>query len=71
LIEPGHGKDTPGKRSPELNGVRLFEWKFNREVVDKIISLLETNNIKVVNLVPEENDVSLKERYTRVNNYVK
>ena len=32
LIDAGHGKDTPGKRSPDSS---LMEWEFNREIAKR------------------------------------
>ena len=32
ILDAGHGKETPGKRSPKLKDNRqLLEWQFNRE----------------------------------------
>ena len=31
IIDEGHGRDTPGKRSPLWSdGTQLYEWEFNR-----------------------------------------
>ena len=68
LLDNGHGYDTPGKRSPVLpDGRQLLEWEFNRKVVKKISELCLENGIRFLILVPEKNDVSLKERCRRAN----
>ena len=33
ILDPGHGIDTPGKRSPDN---RLLEYKYCREIVNEI-----------------------------------
>lgn len=72
LLDPGHGKDTPGKRSPKfLTGQQLQEWQFSRQVVAKIVELAPKFGLKAVNLVHEENDITLTERALRANQYIK
>lgn len=71
-LDNGHGKATPGKRSPvfEVNGVRqqFFEYEFNRAIVRRIINGLKERGIKYYNVVPEvEGDISLAERVNRAN----
>ena len=68
LLDNGHGKETPGKRSPVWkDGTQLFEWEYNRKVVDGIIKKLDEIGIKSVKLVPEDKDISLSERAARAN----
>lgn len=68
LLDAGHGIDTPGKRSPIWkDGTQLFEWEFNRYVVDKISQYLNASLISNVKLVTEDKDVSLPERCELVN----
>lgn len=64
LIDPGHGIDTPGKRSPD--GV-FREYLFNRQVADLVIAGLRNWNIPCDLVVTETNDVSLRTRAMRVN----
>lgn len=65
ILDAGHGKDTPGKCSPDKS---LYEWQWNREIVAMLCErLYGLENIQTVILVPEENDVPLKERVRRVN----
>lgn len=72
ILDNGHGKETGGKRSPLWkDGTQLFEWKYNREIVDGIITELNKLGINCIKLVPEDIDVSLGERCHRVNKYCK
>ena len=64
LIDPGHGIDTPGKRSPD----GLFrEYLWNRQVADLILEGLLSAGVDAALLVTETNDVSLRNRVNRVN----
>lgn len=73
LLDNGHAKSTPGKRSPKLpNGKQFFEWEFNRDVVKRIAAGLEKLGIKYHILVPEnDKDISLTTRANRANEYCK
>ena len=64
LIDPGHGIDTPGKRSPD--GLFL-EYLWNRQVADLILYGLVSAGIDASLVVTETNDVSLRNRVNRVN----
>lgn len=68
LIDSGHGKDTPGKRSP--NSV-FKEWAWNKDVAEITIQTLKHLGYDVVLVNPEETDVPLAERARRVNQYGK
>ena len=68
IFDAGHGINTPGKCSPDKS---LYEWSWNREIVAMLCErLYGLENIQTVILVPEENDVPLKERVRRVNTIV-
>lgn len=68
IIDNGHGKNTPGKCAPDKS---LFEWEWTREIAAMLcMRLYSINTIQTVILVPEEHDVSLKERVRRVNTIV-
>ena len=72
ILDAGHGIDTLGKRSPIWsNNTQLFEWKFNRDIVDSIIGYLQVANISYVKLIEESQDISLKERVDRINTIYK
>jgi len=64
LIDNGHGADTKGKRSPDG---RLLEYKYAREIAERIERELKTKGYDVQRIVPEQNDVPLPERARRVN----
>lgn len=64
LIDPGHGVETPGKRSP--NG-QFLEYLWNRQVADLILSGLLAYEIDADLVVTETNDISLRNRVNRVN----
>ena len=72
ILDNGHGRDTPGKRSPVWpDGTQLFEFRFNRDIVRRIALELEWNRIDYHILVPEESDISLTERCRRANELYK
>ena len=64
LIDPGHGIDTPGKRSPD--GLFL-EYLWNRQVADLLLEMLVSMGIDASLVVTETNDVTLRNRVNRVN----
>lgn len=64
LIDPGHGIDTPGKRSPD--GLFL-EYLWNRQVADLLLERLVSMGIDSSLVVTETNDVTLRNRVNRVN----
>ena len=68
ILDNGHGIETAGKRSPDGS---LREYKWTREMVDILIEEFSKLGIKTIKLVPEENDISLRERVKRVNNIYK
>lgn len=68
ILDNGHGKETAGKRSPIWpDGTQLLEWEFNRDIVRRICALLDDEDIMYEKLVPEDLDISLKERCRRAN----
>ena len=68
LIDPGHGENTAGKRSPDG---RLLEWKYSREIAAEVVKRLKTMDYNAQQLVTEENDISLGTRCKRVNDICK
>lgn len=64
LLDPGHGSDTPGKRSPDG---RFREYAFNREITARVASKLTSLGLNAEIIVHELTDVPLKERANRVN----
>lgn len=70
ILDNGHGKNTKGKRSPVgmlSKGTALFEFEFNRDIVSRVMNVLDAEEIDYVELVPEVEDISLVERVNRVN----
>lgn len=76
ILDNAHGIDTPGKRSPwsvcktkpELD---FYEWKYNRELVQKLVVPLSEAGFEVMQLVSEDEDITLAERVRRINAKVK
>lgn len=68
LIDNGHGKETPGKRSPDF---RIREYAYCRDIARGLVNELGAEGIDARLLVPEESDVSLSERVRRVNEVVR
>lgn len=64
LIDNGHGKDTPGKCSPDGS---LREYKWTREVARLIVDELCRRGYDARLLVREDTDVPLPIRVRRVN----
>lgn len=77
ILDNGHGGvingvyQTDGKRSPEWELGVLYEGEFNRWIVNKIARNLKNQNIPYHILVPENEDISLKERVKRVQDIYK
>ena len=71
LLDNGHASSTPGKRSPKFtDGTRLFEYEFNRDIVKRLVSLLEKEGIMYKVLVPElYDDIPLTARAARANSW--
>ena len=64
LIDPGHGIDTPGKRSPDG---KFREYLWNRQVADLLGARLVAMGIDASPIVTETNDIPLSTRVQRVN----
>ena len=75
LFDPGHGGIvagnylTPGKRSPIWNDgfPQLFEGEFNRSIVRRLNEMCQYAGIHYVNIVAEDEDISLQTRVKRAN----
>ena len=66
LIDNGHGAETRGKRSPDG---RLLEYLENRIIARGIVDALTARGLDASLLVPDETDISLRERCRRVNEW--
>ena len=64
LIDPGHGINTPGKRSPDG---KFLEYLWNRQIADLLLDRLMIMGIDASLVVTETNDISLSTRVQRVN----
>lgn len=64
IIDNGHGRDTPGKRSPDG---KHREYLWCREAAAMILERLTADMINGILLVPEDVDIPLRERCRRVN----
>lgn len=78
ILDPGHGGIinrqyvTPGKRSPKFeDGTQLFEGVNNRDIVNRLIKAMEAEDIKCIDIVASQQDVSLITRVDRANNLSK
>lgn len=78
IIDPGHGGmvngkyATAGKRSPKFDdGTVLYEGVNNREIARRLIIAMEAEDIKCINIVASEQDVSLETRVERANKLAK
>lgn len=71
LLDNGHAKSTPGKRSPLFeDGKQFFEYEFARDIVKRISNELQKLNINYKIVTPEvDYDVPLTTRANRVNRY--
>lgn len=64
LIDPGHGIDTPGKRSPDG---KFLEYLWNRQIADLLLDRFMIMGIDASLVVTETNDISLATRVQRIN----
>lgn len=69
ILDNGHGDNTPGKRSPQFGGNLpiLYEYEFNRDIVNRICEMCQKERIEYWLLVPEQYDIPLQERCERAN----
>lgn len=66
LIDNGHGRETPGKCSPDGH---FREYQYNREIAAAVVAHLQYRDYNAELLVPEFEDIPLKERVKRVNRW--
>lgn len=75
LIDNGHGKDTPGKCSPDasIGDVKskfyFREYSWARKCAQGICDVLNFDGYTSLLLVNEEEDIPLKERTNRIKEY--
>ena len=68
FIDNGHGLMTAGKRSPDGQFREAF---YNREIAKRVVADLVDRGYDAELLVPEDDDIALAERVSRVNVYYK
>ena len=59
ILDPGHGVETSGKRSPDGT---LREYEFNRDMANRVKAHLDRHGIEVLFTVYDDSDMSLSER---------
>ena len=64
LVDNGHGRETPGKCSPDGH---FKEYQYTREIAAAVVAHLQYRDYDAEILVPEFEDIPLKERVKRVN----
>lgn len=69
LIDPGHGVDTQGKRSPKGEFGVLREYEFNRAIAKPLVERLKKMGYDAELVVSEDEDISLGERCRRTNRW--
>lgn len=66
LIDNGHGRETPGKCSPDG---RFREYQYTREVASAVVAYLQYRGHDAELLTPEFEDIPLKQRVRRANRW--
>ena len=74
-LDNGHGSDTPGKCSPwSACGVPpeipFHEYRYCRDIVRRLAPILEREGFTVYIVTPEDEDISLAVRGSRINKVV-
>lgn len=64
LIDNGHGKETPGKCSPDG---KLREYEYCRRIARLVVGELKARGYDASLLTPEDDDIPLRERCARAN----
>ena len=65
LLNPGHGWNTPGKKSPDKT---LKEWRYVREISKRVRDIFKEYGWDARLVVNEDYDINLSERAKRINN---
>ena len=68
ILDAGHGKETPGKRSPDGT---LLEWEFNRKLSNAIKKQCDKLNIKCIQANIDESNPGLSARANNINKIVR
>jgi N-acetylmuramoyl-L-alanine amidase len=59
ILDPGHGAETVGKRSPDGS---LLEYAFNRDVAARVKAHLERHGVETLLTVADDTDLPLEDR---------
>jgi N-acetylmuramoyl-L-alanine amidase len=59
VLDPGHGAETIGKRSPDGS---LMEYVFNRDMAARVKAHLERHGVETLLTVYDDSDMSLEDR---------
>lgn len=72
ILDVGHGRETPGKRSPKLaDGSQFFEWQFTRDLGKRIKFTCDQLGIKCIIANTDDTDPSLTARANNINKIVR
>jgi N-acetylmuramoyl-L-alanine amidase len=72
ILDAGHGPETKGKRSPIWeDGRQLFEYEFNRDIVQRIASFIKKLGLDVFLVHDHDVDTPLYKRTQRANEAAK
>jgi len=71
MLDRAHGQDVPGKKSLVLHdGRQLFEWKYSREICQRIKDKLDVLGIPNTFINDTDNEIGLSKRAEIANEYV-
>jgi N-acetylmuramoyl-L-alanine amidase len=59
VLDPGHGAETVGKRSPDGS---VLEYAFNRDMAARVRAHLERHGVETILTVTDDTDLSLEDR---------
>ena len=79
VLDPAHGYDVSGKRSPETNkrngdidtSLLFYEYQFSRKIIDNLEPLLDSVGIYHILSNPYDYEIGLRARVNNTNAYAK
>jgi len=79
VLDPAHGYDVSGKRSPETNkrngdidtSLLFYEYQFSRKIIDNLEPLLDSVGIYHIRSNPYDYEIGLRSRVNNTNAYAK
>jgi N-acetylmuramoyl-L-alanine amidase len=66
ILDAGHGGPDPGAINDSLT---LYEKNVTRQIVDAVLSIVDTNKVTVIQTRPKDNDVHRHDRIALANSY--